>query len=99
MLGSSVREIVAPVLRECPPECGIVSITGVEVSSDLSYATLSLSALQNPEAALAFLEGKRRDLQKRLVALQTHRIPKLRFRIDRAGEQGARIEKLLDELS
>lgn len=97
MLETSARRIIAPVLRECPSACGIVSITEVEVSSDLSYATVYISALTNPEAALDFLEGRRRELQKLLGRLQTHKTPQLRFRIDRRSEQGGRLDALLKE--
>ena len=99
MLASSVRKLIAPVLRECPQECGIVSITDVEISSDLSYVTISVSALRNPEVALAFLETKKRELQHLLGQLQTHKTPKLRFRIDRRSEEGSKLEKLLERAS
>lgn len=94
-LASSVRAIIAPVLRECPRECGIVTITEVDISSDLAYATISISALREPTAALAYLESRRRDVQKAMGQLQTHKTPHVRFRLDRSAEQGSRIEKLL----
>lgn len=96
MLATSIRKIIAPVLRECPRACGVVSITNVELSSDLSFATVSVSALREPEEAMAFLEVRRRALQKNLGALQTHKTPQLRFRLDCTAEEASRIEKLLD---
>jgi len=94
-LQSSVRRIIAPILRECPLECGIVTITEIDVSSDLAYATIHVSSLQRPEAAIAFLEERRSALQKSMGQLETHRTPQLRFRLDRRAEEGSRIEKLL----
>ncbi len=95
MLASSVRDIVAPVLRQCPPECGIVSITRVEVSDDFSYATAYVSALMHPELALAFLEGQTVHLQRLLGRLERRKIPHIRFRLDTQEEQASRIDALL----
>ncbi len=97
MIGSVVRAVVAPLLRACPRECGMVSLTEVEVSADLSYATCLVSALAVPDQAVAFLTSKRKELQMALGhALQIHRVPLLRFRIDPRSERGARIDRLLE---
>ena len=96
MLASVIRDIVAPVLTECPQECGIVSITSVEVSPDFSHATVYISALQEVETARSFLEEKRQFLQQDLGQLYRKRIPTLRFRIDSSIERGERIDALLD---
>ncbi|HLD32183.1 MAG TPA: ribosome-binding factor A [Candidatus Peribacteraceae bacterium] len=95
MLASVIREIVAPVLRECPRECGMVSLTEVEVSNDFSHATLYVSALKEPDLALRFLEGRLLGLQRSLGRLHRKRIPLLRFRKDQRTERGIRIEELL----
>lgn len=95
MLASVVRKLIAPVLRECPPECGVVSITGVEVSDDFSYATVYVSALSEPQRALKFLEARAPHLQRSLSALSRRRIPLLRFRCDTSGERGDRLDALL----
>ena len=99
MLASSIRAVVAPVLRECPQECGIVTITEVDVSADLSYVTVYISAFRETKVALAFLESRRSEFRKRLGALQTHKTPLLRFRVDRTIEEGNRIDALLERAS
>ena len=97
MLASEIRRYIAPVLRECPPECGIVTITEIDVAVDTSVITVCISALQNPEIALAFMEERRKELRHALGALQLHRIPELRFSIDPRSERGSRIEKILTQ--
>lgn len=99
MLASVIRDKIAPIVRECPRACGILSITHVEVSSDLSYVTVSVSALQKPKEAMAFLETRTRELQKAVGTLGTHRTPRLRFRLDADGASGDRIDSLLAKLS
>ncbi|MEI8230933.1 MAG: ribosome-binding factor A [Candidatus Peregrinibacteria bacterium] len=96
MIASVVRSVVAPFLRGCPPVCGIVSLTDVEVSSDLSYANCLVSALKEPGQAVEFLESRHSELQRGLAAaLQAFRIPKVRFKIDPRTERGRRIDELL----
>lgn len=95
MLESSVRQIIAPILRECPQECGIVAITEIELSSDLSFATVYVSALMHPEAAMEFLDSRQRELQRRMGELKTHKTPQLRFRLDQRSEKGSKIDQLL----
>lgn len=98
MLASSIRELIAPVLRTCPPECGIVSITEVQVSDDFSYATVYISALQEAKKALEYLKKRLPEMQRTMSKLERQRIPLLRLRIDPLAERGARIDQLLDSL-
>jgi ribosome-binding factor A len=96
MLASVVRETIAPSLRECPRECGIVSITEVEVSPDYSYATVSISALKETAMAVKFLEERRGRLQGLIgKQLAVRKVPVLRFRIDRSIERADRVDELL----
>jgi len=97
MLASVVREVIAPVLRECPTECGMVSITEVEVTNDFSYATVFISSLKEPDLAMQFLKGRQQHLMRDLGKLYRKHIPTLRFRIDPRTERGSRIDKLLEE--
>lgn len=97
MLASVIREVIAPVLRECPTECGMVSLSEVIVSSDFSHVTVYISALSEPERALEFFENRKQKLQSSLGTLYRKRIPELRFRLDERGDQGAHIETLLEK--
>jgi ribosome-binding factor A len=96
MLASTIREIIAPVIRECPPECGIVSITRVEVSSDFSYATVYVSALDHLDKALEFLAEQLPRLHKDLGSLYRKKIPTVRFRRDTESASSARLDELLN---
>lgn len=98
MLGSVLRETIAPVLREAPPECGIVSITSVKVSPDASYVDLAVSAFSEQKKAMDYLEGCIPDVKKRLGKLQLRIVPKIRFRLDTGLEQGNKVEELLKKL-
>ncbi len=95
MLASEVRRLLGPALRECPPECGIVSLSEIEVSPDLSYVTAYVTALREPLMALAHLLEHTPELQHRLSALPLQRLPTLRFRLDERGDRASRIDTLL----
>ena len=97
MLASVIREVIAPVLRQCPEQCKMVSITEVEVSEDFSYATVYVSSLEHPEDALKFVEDKLPELRTALGSLYRKRIPELRFRLDARTEQGQHIDSLLSQ--
>lgn len=96
MLASVIREIIAPVLRECPPACGIVSITEIEVARGYGHVKVSVSALRELETALAFLESRKKELRGMLASkLSLRSVPTIGFRMDLSGERGDRIDRLL----
>ncbi len=99
MLATEVRASIAPVLKECPRECGIVSITQMEISPDGSYATAHVSALKEPQLALKFLISRLPDLQWALGKLPRRPIPRLRFKLDQGPAHASRIDVLLEEAS
>ena len=80
---------------------GMVSVNGILVSSDLSYAKILVSFIgeQNPEAAFKKLTKHLRDIQTfAFRRLQIRKVPKLEFELDRDPEGAYRIDKLLDDL-
>jgi ribosome-binding factor A len=97
MLASVVREVVAPVLQNCPSKCGMLSITEVVVSDDFSYATIYISALQEPEHALQFLDKRTKEIKTKMGAIYRKKIPEIRFRIDDRVDTGGRMDNLLRE--
>ncbi len=96
------RLLVDLIRREIrDPRVGPVTITGVQVSPDLSHAkvffvpfagsgdaALELQALQHGAGFL------RRELK---VALGMRQVPELHFEIDTSIERGARLSALIDE--
>lgn len=99
-LREEISELVHRDLKD-PRISGLVTITEVDVSPDLSHAKVYVSVLgsedersstlQALDAAAHFLQ---RALRKRLTIKRT---PALIFRADESLERGARILRLLDE--
>src|SRR5690606_33937728 len=85
------------------PRVGFLTITGVEVTGDLSLARVYISILgddeKKEEALAALSRGKgfiRSELGKR-VRLRV--VPEIDFKFDHSMDYGARIEKLLHDLN
>jgi ribosome-binding factor A len=86
-----------------------IGITGVEVSADLSVATVYVDVLSPPESVardrealasvLAALRAAGGLIRRKLSdRVQMRRSPELRFAYDQAIARGARVEAILAEL-
>ena len=80
----------------------MLSIVRAEVTNDLSYATVYVSAMEGMEAARTAVKGLqsaqgyiRRELGH---ALHLRHVPELRFMADNSIEYSARIARKLNEL-
>ncbi|HWH03800.1 MAG TPA: 30S ribosome-binding factor RbfA [Gemmatimonadales bacterium] len=84
------------------PRIGFVTVTGVEVTADLSHANVQVSVMGTEEEKARSLEGLasaarflRAQLSKELT-LRTS--PELHFRLDRGLEHAQRINQVLKDL-
>lgn len=98
-----MRELTA-ILRTVkdPRVSGLISIVRVDVTRDLSYATVHISAMEGPEAAAEAVKGlksaagyMRRELGN---ALRLRHVPELQFVADDSISYSARIAKTLQGL-
>ena len=85
-----------------PNVTGMISVTKVKVTNDLSYATVSVSIL-NSKNIKETLEGLKKssgylrsELAKRINLRNT---PELVFELDESLEYGARIDSILNEIN
>lgn len=97
------RELTA-IFRELkdPRVGGLISIVRVELSSDLSYCTVYISAMEGLERAKEALKGLRSAsgfIRHELGArLSLRKIPELTFRATDSIEYGAHISRLINDL-
>ncbi|WP_106766024.1 30S ribosome-binding factor RbfA [Paenibacillus faecalis] len=84
------------------PRIGFITVTGVDVTNDLSQAKIYLSVLGDEEQKATSLKGLekatgflRSELGKRI---RLRHVPELIFKFDESIEYGSRIEKLLGEI-
>jgi ribosome-binding factor A len=98
-----VREIVADELERIDdPRLEWVSVTAVEVTTELSHGVVFFSSLAGPEGDAEVLAalGECRVRLQRAVGRQARlrRTPELTFRPDSGVREGMRVEELLREL-
>ena len=99
---SDIKIALAEILRDVkdPRVSKLLSIVKVDVSGDLSYATVYVSAIEGYEATISSvkaLKGAAGFIRKELGArLKLRKVPELRFVADDSIEQSANISKIID---
>jgi ribosome-binding factor A len=103
-VAETLRQVVADGLaREVrDPRIGQVTVTNVQVTRDLSHATVFVSVPGDDAARERALDGLRSAagfLRSRAArTLTTRTVPELHFELDRGLENAARIDALLDRI-
>lgn len=101
-VGEAMREIIAlELLHLTDPRLEHVSITGVDVSPDLSQATVYFDVLDSTKSvpAKAGLTSARGRLQRRVnEGLHIRRTPKLQFAVDPGIVYGEGVDAALRTL-
>ncbi len=102
-VAETIRQVVAATLlgELRDPRVGFVTVTDVQVTRDLSVATVRVSVMgeENRAGALEGLESAAGFLRSKVSkALSTRIVPELRFELDRGWEHAARIERILSDL-
>jgi ribosome-binding factor A len=101
-IGDLIQTALAEILRIQAKElqCGMTTITGVEVSADLSYAKVYVSVLEDEKALeiVAILNKERKKLRYELAhAVKLRITPELKFFYDDSVLRGSRIAFLIND--
>lgn len=96
------RELAVLVRDEIKdPRLGMISVSGAEVSRDLSYATVYVSVLGDDKAvteSLTVLNRAAGFLRHRLgQSMRIRTVPQLKFEFDSSLQEGARMDALINE--
>ena len=100
-----IRRALADIIRDQLPDhgLGLLSITATEVTRDLSRATVFISLLgeeEDQERATKILNEESSALRYELSrTLNLRHTPEIKFRYDLSIERGARLSRLIDDLS
>ncbi len=99
---SDIRMTLAELLREIkdPRVSKLLSIVKVDVSGDLSYATVYVSAIEGYEQtveSVKALKGAAGFLRRELGArMSLRKVPELRFVADNSIEHSANISRIIE---
>ncbi len=103
-LNALLTEIVADFFKNADDEdLGFMTITGVEVDSDLNVAQIFISVLgsseEDDEAVLEILEEYRKPVQRAIAReAKLRKTPEAVFGFDEAVRSGAKIDSILADL-
>ena len=111
-LAEEVRRIVSEMLQyelKDPRLGGMISVSAVEVTRDLSYATVYLMVFgdnltdeatpERKKEVLAALDGAKGLIRRRVAEeVQLRRAPELVFKVDESMEYAAHMDAVLDSL-
>lgn len=101
---SDIRIALAELLRDVkdPRISKLISIVKLSVSSDLSYATVYVSAIEGREATAQSIKGLKSAagyLRKQLGSrLSLRKVPELRFVADDSIARSAQITQIINTL-
>jgi ribosome-binding factor A len=102
-MGQEIQRLLPDLIRKevkDPRVSGMVTITAVDVSSDLSQAKIFVTVLNPAEGITATLEGLNscaaflRSQLSHLMRVRT--VPALRFAYDESVERGMRLTRLIE---
>ena len=102
-VGDQIQRELADLLANAvkDPRVGTVTITGVDVSADLSHATVRFTHLAGRDKAKAAVDALARTagfLRSELAQrLDLYSVPQLHFAYDDSIESGMRLSRLIDE--
>ena len=104
-VGETLRQVVADALLRGEvrdPRVGLVTVTAVEVTNDLSHAKIRVAVQGEDDERVKAIEGLRSAagfLRGRVArALATRTVPELHFELDRGLEHATRISQILAEI-
>ena len=96
-----IKEISSILMTEIKDEdIKFVTITHLDLSSDLSYAKVYCTVLKNRDKCIHDLNGAKGFIRSELMKrkLEMRKIPELHFVFDESIDYGNKIEKIIKEI-
>ena len=95
-----ISEYIISQLRELTSIHGIITVTQIEISNDLSYMDVHVSCMLKIESLTKELSEHAHQLQRKLgKEMAFIKVPKIRFRYDESGENSSHIYNTIKNLN
>lgn len=95
-----IQEYLIDSLKELSSQHGIISISEILISKDLSYMDVFVSSLLDTDTLTKSLSPFAHELQRTLwKKIDFIKVPKIRFRLDESLELSSRIHTTIKDIS
>lgn len=95
-----VTNYIFEELEDSEHTFGIITVTWVKISSDLSYLDIFVSSLKNGDILPKTLAKHNYEIQSRFnKALSIRKLPRIRFRYDSSGEAWQKICDTINQIT
>lgn len=101
-VAQELRDRIAQILtREVrDPRLELMTVTGLDISPDLSFARVFYRTLGDREAADRALRKAKPFIRRHLAeGLPLRRVPELDFRWDESADRAERVDRILEDLA
>lgn len=104
-VSEEIKKITADIIQneiEDPRLLDFTTVTAVEVTRDLAYATIYVSALgegDQVQTTLDVMESAKKFIRYRIgQEIRLRNVPELRFKYDNSIAEGNRMSRIIDEV-
>ncbi|ATU05440.1 hypothetical protein BKN14_03230 [Candidatus Gracilibacteria bacterium HOT-871] len=95
-----LSDIIFEETSEIGTDFGLITITEIEISPDLSYLDVWVSAFKNEDILAKTLAKKNHIIQSRYnKTINIRKLPKIRYRYDNKGKIGQTICETINEIT
>ena len=94
-----ISSFILEEMQEIQSHFGLINVSSVKLSSDLSYLDVYVSAFKNQTELTKALAKNNREIQQKFhKAMTLRKIPRIRYRYDDSGEVSQTIYNTLNSL-
>ena len=95
-----ISQFISEELSEVQAEFGIIHLSSVTISSDISYLDAHVSSIKNSDLLTKTLAKYARDIEKRMIkSIAIRKLPRVRFRYDSSGQKSQEIYDIMHSLN
>ncbi len=96
---SLISSYILEEMQEEQSNFGLINVSSVKLSTDMSYLDVFVSAFKNQEDLTKALAKHNRDIQQKFhKAMTLRKIPRIRYRYDDSGEISQTIYNTINRL-
>ncbi len=94
-----ISQFISEELSELQSDFGMINLSSVTISSDISYLDAHVSSLKKTDILTKTLAKHARDIERKMIrAIAIRKLPRIRFRYDSSGEKSQEIYDIMSSI-